>query len=291
MRVLVAGSSGFIGSELRRQLHSEGHTVLRLVRRDPVAADEFRWAPERGVLDPALLDSVDAVVNLAGAPTARLPWTTAYKRTILHSRVDATRTIAEAMQRSAAPPAVLVNASAVGFYGDRPGELLTEDAAKGTGFLSDVVLAWEQASRLAPDGVRVVTLRTGLVVGRGQAFTVLRALTAVGAAARFGDGRQHWPWISLHDEVAAIRHLISSGVSGPVNLAGPAPATADHVTRALAEQMHRWYLLRVPAWSIRLLGEYLPDVLLADQLQVPAVLLGDGFAFRHETIEAAIAAI
>lgn len=291
MRVLVAGGSGFIGSELRRQLEQGGHTVLRLVRRAPARPGEFRWWPERGEVDPAVLDSADAVVNLAGASTARIPWTIGYRRTLLHSRIDTTRTIAEAMGRASSPPEVLLNASAVGFYGDRPGQRLTEDAGKGTGFLSDLADAWEKASRLAPDGVRVVNLRTGLVVGRGGAFTPLRALTAVGAGARFGSGGQHWPWISLHDEAAAIGHLLTSAISGPVNLAGPEPATADRVTRALARAMRRWYLVRIPAWSIRLLGEAGHDLLLADQQQIPARLLDDGFRFRDGTVEQAIAAI
>lgn len=291
MRVLLAGSSGFIGTELRRQLAADDHEVRRLVRRAPTTSGEARWAPELREVDLADLEWADAVVNLSGASTGHFPWTPSYKRTILRSRIDATLTLVEAMARTATRPAVLLNASAVGFYGDRPGEPLPEDATKGTGFLSDVVLAWEQASRLAPDGVRVVNLRTGLVVGRGGAFDVLIPLTALGAGARYGSGDQSWPWISLYDEAAAIRHLLTSELSGPVNLAGPTPATADRVTRLLARELHRWYLLHVPAWSIRLLGEFGESLLLADQEQVPAALLDDGFVFRHETVGEALRAI
>jgi uncharacterized protein (TIGR01777 family) len=204
--------------------------------------------------------------------------------------VDPVLTLTEAMGRAATPPATFVCASAVGFYGDRPGEELTEASAKGEGFLSDLVGAWELAASTAPDGVRVVSTRTGLVVGRGGAFTPLELLTKLGAGARFGSGEQRWPWISLHDEAAAIVHLLTSSISGPVNLAGPTPARADRVTRALAKALGRPYRLRVPSFAVGMLGEAGHDLLLADQLEVPAKLLMDGFEFRHETVEAAVEA-
>lgn len=290
LRVLIAGASGLVGTELQRQLRSEGHTVLTLVRRAPRNETEFAWAPEARVLDFRVFDQADAVVNLSGASIARIPWTASYKKQILESRVRATRALAEGMAMASTPPRVFLSGSAVGYYGDRPGVRLADDATKGEGFLSDVVAAWEEAAGLAPEATRTVLLRTGLVVGRGGAMTPLRLLTSLGAAARIGSGGQHWPWISLYDEAAAIRHLLTSTLRGPVNLAGPTPATSDRITRALAQAMHRWHLFTLPEPLIGLMmGDAGRELLLASQKQVPAKLLADGFRFRHETVEQALA--
>ena len=292
LRILISGASGFIGHELVRQLKNDGHIVLRLVRSAPTSDSEFNWAPASHMLDPGVLESVDAVINLSGASTGRLPWTKSYRQEILDSRLDTTKTLTEAMALASTPPATLLNASAVGFYADRPAERLTEESEKGEGFLSDVVAAGEAAARMAPASTRVVTFRTGLVVGRGGAFTPLIPLTRFGLGSRFGTGGQHWPWISLYDEAAAIRHLLTSSLSGPVNLVGPAPATADRVTRQLAKAMHRWYKLAVPEFVIsRALGSAGLDLLLASQKVLPERLLADGFRFRHTTVEQAIDAM
>jgi len=289
LRVLIAGASGLIGTELQRQLRADGHTVLTLVRRPSRTETEFAWAPEAQEVDVSVFERADAVVNLSGASIARIPWTRSYKKQILESRVQATRTLAGGIAKANTPPGIFLSGSAVGYYGDRPSERLTEDANKGEGFLSDVVAAWEEAAGLAPEATRTVFLRTGLVVGRGGAMTPLRLLTALGAAARIGSGTQHWPWISLYDEAAAIRHLLTSRVRGPVNLAGPTPATSDHMTRALATAMNRWHLLALPAGLIgAVMGDAGRELLLASQDQVPAELLADGFRFRHETVEQAI---
>jgi len=292
MRILIAGASGLIGSELRSQLEADGHELLRLVRRERRASDEYRWYPAAGVIDPGLVASADAVINLSGASTGRLPWTPGYKREILRSRIDATRTLAEAINSSEKPPATFLSASAVGYYGDRPGEELLEDASKGEGFLSDVVDAWEQASRLAAHATRVVNVRTGLVVGDGGAFTPLGLLTRVGLGATLGTGAQFWPWISLHDEAAAIRHLLTSELSGPVNLAGPVPASAKLVTTTLADAMHRPHLFTIPEPVVQLaLREPGRELLLPSQKVVPQALVADGFEFRHSTVDAAIRAV
>lgn len=292
LRVLVSGASGFIGTELVRQLEADGHTVLKLVRSAPKNPAEFHWAPDSRMIDYGLLESVDAVVNLSGASTGRLPWTAAYKREIRASRVNATQTLAEAMVMTARPPAVFLSGSAVGYYGDRPAERLTEQSARGEGFFPEVVEAWESAAQLVPDSTRVVTLRTGVVVGRGGAFTPLLPLTKFGLSSRFGTGGQHWPWISLHDEAAAIRHLLTSGLRGPVNLVGPTPATSDRVTAYLARALHRPYALRTPESIIRLLlRDAGQELLLTSEKVLPERLLADGFVHEHRTVEQAINAM
>lgn len=292
LRVLIAGASGMIGTELQKQLRADGHEVLTLVRRTPKKDTEFAWSPESRVLDFRILESVDAVVNLSGASISRIPWTSGWKKQILESRVHATRALAEAMGMASTPPRVFVSGSAVGIYGDQPAVRLDENAPRGYGFLADVVAAWEEAALLAPEETRVVLARTGLVIGPGGAMTPLRVLTGLGAAARVATGGQHWPWISLYDEAAAIRHLLTSSLRGPVNLAGPTPATSDRVTRALAAAMHRWHLFTLPEKLISVgMGEAGRELLLASQKVVPQRLLDDGFTFRDETVEDAIQAL
>jgi len=291
LRVLVSGASGFIGTELRRQLAEHGHTVLRLVRREPVTPDEFEWDPSSRMIDATVLDRVDAVINLSGASLARFPWTRSYRRQILNSRVDATATLAEAILLSATPPKAFISGSAVGYYGDRPGIPVDESSPKGEGFLADVVDAWEQAAHLADSATRVVTARTGLVVGPGGAFAPLSLVTKLGIGSRLGPGAQDWPWISLHDEAAALVHLLTSELSGPVNLAGPLPATSEQVTRAMARALHRWHPFVVPTIAITAaLGEAGHSLLLSSNKQIPSALLDDGFEFAHGSIDAAIAA-
>ena len=292
LTVLVAGASGLIGTELVRQLVEDGHDVQKLVRRKPVAPDEHNWAPSSGMLDANLIDTVDAVINLSGASLGRIPWTAAYKKTVLDSRIETTTALTDAMNRASRPPSTFLCASAIGIYGDRIAERLPDDAKRGEGFLADVVDAWEQASRMAPTSTRVVNLRTGIVVGHGGALKPLLPITKLGLGSRVATGGQYWPWISLHDEVAAIRHLLSSALSGPVNLAGPLPATSDRFTKYLAHKLHRPYNFVLPEKVISIgMGEAGRELLLASQKVLPSKLIADGFAFRHGTVEAAIDAL
>jgi uncharacterized protein (TIGR01777 family) len=292
LRILVSGASGFIGTEFVRQLEADGHTVIRLVRAKPKTSNELQWSPSTGTLDPTVLETVDAVVNLSGASTGRVPWTKRWRKQIRDSRIDATRTLAAAITSAAHPPTVFLSGSAIGYYGDRPDEQLTEQSAKGTGFFPDVVGAWEAAAQAVPNGTRVVTFRTGVVVGRGGAFTPLVPLTRAGLGSRFGSGRQDWSWISLYDEAAAIRHLLTSTINGPVNLTAPTSATSDQVTSALARRMRRPYIFRIPAWVVTtLLGDAGRDLLLTSERVAPERLLADGFEFRYETVESAIDAM
>jgi uncharacterized protein (TIGR01777 family) len=291
VRVLIAGASGFIGTALVDRLTRDGHDVHRLVRRRAESADEVTWSPAAGIIDFTIMDRIDAVVNLSGASLARLPWTKGYRTQILESRIAATRTLADAMRKARTPPAVFLSGSAVGFYGDRPGELLGETSPAGTGFLAEVVQKWERAARLAPSETRTVSLRTGLVIGDGGAMRRVGTLTRFGVSARLGTGGQHWPWIALDDEVAAIAHLVDSDLSGPVNLVGPIPATADRVMGAMAERMRRPYALAVPERVIGLALGQADELLLASQKVSSQRLVDDGFAFAHESVESALDAM
>ena len=290
-RILISGASGMIGRPLVRALRADGHDVRTLVRRAPRTPDEFRWNPADDILDPAALEGVNAVINLSGASIARIPWTTAYQRELVSSRVGPTRLLAETMAAMPSPPSTFLSGSAIGFYGDRPRVRLDDDSPKGDGFLADLVLAWEQAAALAPPATRVVTLRTSVVVAKSGGMAPVRLLTQFFLGSRFGSGRQFWPWISLDDEVRAIIHLLGSGISGPVVLAGPTPATADDVTRAFAEVLKRPRWIPAPAWAIRLgLGEAGQHLLLDDVQLQPVRLAADGFEWTHRTITEAVRA-
>jgi uncharacterized protein (TIGR01777 family) len=289
VKILISGASGMVGSELVRQLASENHEVTALVRRPASSSQEVTWDPSAGSIPQSAVEGADAVINLSGASLGQLPWLPGYKKTIRQSRLDTTRTLAAAIHSAASPPAVFLSASAVGIYGDRPGETLTETSTEGVGFLADVVEEWELAARLTNGSTRLVSLRTGLVLGAGGSLAPIVALSRMGLGTRLGDGRAHWPWIGLYDEAAAIRHLLTSSLDGPVNLTGPTRATSGDITRFVAEKLHRPYFLRVPRWVILAALQEAGSVLLfASQDVSSALLQNDGFEFRDSTIEQAI---
>lgn len=290
--IVIAGASGMIGTELTRQLEGAGHLVIRLVRHPTHHPRERQWDPEVSWLNVATVDAADVIVNLSGASISRLPWTLPYKKQILSSRIQATSTITEAIAKSSSPPHTLVNGSAVGFYGDRPGEILTETSAQGDGFLAKVVEAWERAASKASPSIRVVMARTGLVLGDGGALKPLEILARLGVAGPLGAGTQIWPWISLHDEAAAIMHLaLQSSLVGPVNLAAPHPVTASELSETLAHKLNRPFWLPAPGWAIKAaLADAGKELLLSDQNVSSQLLVADGFSFRDEGVDEALSA-
>ncbi|KPI18638.1 protein of unknown function DUF1731 [Actinobacteria bacterium OK006] len=292
-RVAIAGASGLIGSALTRSLTADGHEVVRLVRRAPRGKDEVRWDPDGQRMNAAGLAGCAAVVNLAGAGVASRRWTEAYKRKILDSRVRGTATLAAAVASLDERPRVFVNGSAIGFYGETGDRVVDESAPPGEGFLPSVCVAWEGAAAPAREaGVRTVFARTGLVVAReGGAWGKLFPLFKAGLGGRMGDGRQYWSYISLHDEVAAIRHLIdTSSLSGPVNLTAPTPLTNREITEAMGRVLHRPTVFPTPAPLLRLaLGDMSGDILGSQRVH-PTRLLSSGFTFAFPSIEEALRA-
>lgn len=297
MKVAITGSSGLIGSALVPALRADGHEVLRLVRRTPRTADEHRWAPDHGRIDPGVLADVDAVVNLAGEPIRPRPWTRAYKERLRSSRLDSTRTIAEGLAAVAGADSsrgrVLLSGSGIDFYGDTGSRTVSEQDPAGTGFLATLCTEWEAATAPAEEaGVRVVHLRTGLVLGRGAMLVrILGLVYRAGLGGRIGSGRQYWPWISLQDEVDAIRFLLTADVAGPVNLTAPDPVTNAEFSRTLARVLHRPAVLPVPGRVLSLvLGAFAREAVLAGKRAVPSVLTGAGFRHTHRDLESALRA-
>lgn len=291
MRVAVTGASGLIGTALCTSLEGDGHTVLRLVRRETANPSEVTWNPATGDVDLAALANVDAIVHLAGAGVGDHRWSEEYKQEIRSSRVLGTTTIASAAAALDPKPAVLVCASAIGYYGDRGDEKLTEQSSKGTGFLSDVVADWEAAADPARHaGIRVVNARTGLVVSEaGGAWERMIKLFKAGVGGRLGSGKQVWSFISLDDEVAALRFLIDNeSLNGPVNLTSPHPVTNSEATKALAHALNRPAALPVPAFALKIaLGEFSTEVLSSSRV-LPQRLTEAGFTWSAPTMDQAL---
>ncbi len=292
-RVVIAGASGLIGRALTASLRADGIAVTRLVRRESSASDEVSWNPGHTPLPPAVLDGARAVVGLNGATLGRFPWTSRYKHQLLWSRVAPTQALAAAVRSLGDAAPHFVSSSAVGYYPSAPGVTLTETSVRGDSFLADLCGEWEAAAvRGAGESARVALLRTAPVVHAQGVLKPLLLLTKLGLAGPIGRGTQVWPWISLEDEVRAIRHVIDARIAGPVNLSGPERATANDLGFALARRMNRPYLLRVPAWALKLvLGRDAAEGLLTSDMHVvPEVLTASGFTFSHPRVEDAVAA-
>lgn len=289
-RVAIAGSSGLIGGALSSSLREGGHDVVHLVRREPAAGHERRWDPSRGRLEPAVLADVDTVVHLGGAGIGDRRWTPGYKRLLRHSRIESTDLLARTIAGGAGPTR-LVTASAVGYYGDRGDEVLTEASTGADDFLGRLVRDWEAAADPARDaGVSVAHARTGIVLSRkGGALTPMLRVGRLGLGGPLGSGRQWMPWITLADVVAAYTRLVEDpAVTGPVNLTTPHPVRQRALARAIGHRLHRPAVLPAPRLAIRLvLGEFAGSA-LASQRVLPQRLQEVGFTHRHATLDEAL---
>lgn len=290
MRVVIAGSSGLIGTALVAELRRGGHTVTRLVRRPPAGADERQWDPPAGFVERDALGGVDAVVNLCGAGLGDRRWTAERKQVLKDSRHTPTEVLAGAVAEHGV--GTLVNASAVGFYGDTGDTEVDETAPAGAGFLAALCQDWERAASTA--SARVVLVRSGLVLaGHGGLLARIRPLFSLYAGGRLGNGRQYLPWVSLADHTAAVRFALEHDtLAGPVNVTGPAPVTNAEFTRTLATALHRPAPWTVPGFALRLVfGEFADEGILAGQRAVPRALERAGFRFTHESLRDALASV
>ncbi|MFC4127174.1 TIGR01777 family oxidoreductase [Nocardia rhizosphaerae] len=294
MKVVIAGSSGLIGTALVAALRRDGHQVSRLVRRAAAAPDEFTWDPARAQLDERALRGADAAVNLCGANIGARRWSGDYKQSLRDSRITPTDVLATAVAAAGVP--TLVNASGAHYYGGDTGDAVVDETAPaGTGFLATLCRDWEAATTPAGSaGVRTVLVRSAVVLARnGGMLNMLHPLYWLGLGGRLGSGRQYMPWISLDDEIGAIVFALTHAtVSGPINAVGPAPVTNAEFTRALGRAMHRPTPFVVPGFAMRaLVGEFADEAILRGPRAIPAALEHAGFVFRHPTIGAALAAV
>lgn len=294
MKVAITGASGLLGPQLVRSLRADGHEVVRLVRREATGPDEVRWDPSSGHVDVERLVGVEAGIHLAGAGIGDRPWTPAYRREVLESRRNGTRTFASALASLDPRPRVLLSMSGVGYYGNPGDRLVDESDPLGEGYIAEVTRVWETETAPAADaGIRVVTLRTGIVLSaQGGAFgRRLLPIFRLGLGGRLGSGRQYWSWISEPDYVRAVRFLLDrDDISGPVNVCAPAAVTNAELTSTLGRVLHRPTVFTVPGFALRLpLGDFARDI-LAGQRVMPRRLLDAGFTFEQPAFEPALRA-
>lgn len=289
MRVGITGASGFLGRALARDLATHGHEVVRFVRGAVATPDERGW--DGAHLPPDLLQDLEAVVHLSGAGVGDRRWSPSYKKEIHDSRVVSTQAVARAVAHAHTSVKVLLAASASGYYGDTGDRLVDETSSSGGGFLAEVCRDWEAATRPAEDAVRVAHLRTGIVLGKGGALAKQVPIFKAGLGAPLGGGRQWLSWIAVADHVAAVRHLLTADVAGPVNLVGPNPVTNRDFTKVLGREVHRpTWPVGVPAPVLRVvLGEFADDVLMSQRI-APTVLAASGFTFAHPDLPSALRA-
>lgn len=293
MDVAVTGSTGLIGNALLEALQHAGHKVRRMVRTPTTDPNQVYWNPAANEINAEALRGVEAVINLAGEGIQTKRWSTEQKRRIRDSRVNGTTLLGTTLAKLDPLPRVLLNGSAIGFYGDRGNEELDETKPAGDGFLAEVTRDWEHATQPAADaGIRVVHLRTGVVLSPdGGALAKQLPLFRLGLGGRVGNGRQWFSWISLTDEIGAILHLLDSDISGPINLTAPEPVTNGDFAHRLGQALHRPAILPIPPFAPKLiLGSELVESLLMSSAKVlPEKLVSSGYAFKHPTLEIAFA--
>ena len=291
MKVMVAGSSGMIGTALVRLLLEEGHEVLRLVRRAPVADDEVQWDPAANSIHTEALDGIEAVIHLGGVSIAGQRWTAEYKQEIRDSRINSTRLISEAIAQSDSKPAVFLCASALGYYADRGDEILTENSPKGEGFLANVTAEWERATLPASEaGVRVCNMRIGVVLSEtGEIPRSMLTPFRLGLGGKLGNGRQYMSWIHIEDVARAFSFVLKrESLDGPINLAAPNPVTNAEFTKALGRVLSRPTLFRVPRFALRIAMGEVAQFAMASARLYPLKLIQSGFNYKWDDIEPAM---
>ena len=294
MKLLLSGSSGFVGQALISHLAERGYEVRRLVRRDNPSAETVIWNPDSGRIEASACEHFDAVIHLGGENIAAGRWTQRRKKRLRNSRVNSTRFLALTLSQLQHPPKVFACASAIGFYGDRGDEILTEQSPAGVGFMAELGQEWESACQPAFDrGIRVVNLRFGIILGKkGGALAKMLTPFRCGIGGKIGNGRQYWSWISLTDAVRAVDYCLNhESVSGPVNLVSPGPPTNYEFTKALGKALRRPTILPLPGFAARLaFGEMADSALLASARVEPEALINNGFEFTHPDLASALAA-
>ena len=295
MKILISGSHGLVGSALIQSLEAQGHEVFRLVRYAPNSRSEIEWSPDRYSIALARIEGFDAVVSLAGESIAEGRWTDEKKRRIRESRVKGTKLLGDALANLTAPPQTFICASAIGYYGNRGDELLTEESARGDDFLSDVCAEWEQATATAAEkGIRVVNARFGIILDqKGGALKKMLPPFRMGVGGKLGSGKQWMSWITLDDVVGALNFaLTNEAVRGPVNYVAPNPVTNAEFTKTLGKVLSRPTLFPVPAFAIKLLfGEMGEALLLGGQRVKPSRLEQSAYEFKHAQLEQGLRAV
>jgi len=288
-KIAVTGASGLIGSALCAQLKSDGHQVIKVVRRAARVSDEVSWNPLKAEIDLAGLEGADAVFHLAGAGVGDKRWSAAYRSEILNSRLLSTTTIANACEQI--QPEVFISASAVGYYGETGDRSVTETDRGGEDFLSIVCREWELAANQAPS-VRTVKLRTGLVLDpTGGALGRMLPIFKFGLGGKLGSGKQWWSWITLHDQIRAMIFLMNSKIEGPVNITSPNPVTNQEFTAALARALKRPAIFPAPAFALRAaLGGFSSEILGSKKV-IPKILLENEFEFDYPHLLEALTAL
>jgi len=292
MKILVSGSHGLVGKALIRSLTTDRHDIVRLVRGTPAGPAEIEWHPNEGRIDDAALEGLDAVVHLAGESIASGRWSDEKKRAIRDSRVKGTALLSDAIARLSRLPALFVSASAIGYYGNRGDEVLTETSAPGKDFLSRVCVEWEQATKPAVEkGIRTIYARFGIILDANEgALAKMLMPFRMGVGGRLGNGKQWMSWIAIEDVVNGLKFLVEDGsIRGPVNLVAPNPVTNAEFTKALGRVLSKPTLFPVPAFGARLaFGEMADALLLSSQKVNPAVLKERGFRFAQPSLEPAL---